>query len=213
MPPKHDPRCTTQGTGRGVGTLLQFTITLTGVRPPIWRRVLVPERLSLSGLHDVIQEVMGWTDSHLHDFHWREERFGVPDPEFDEEQVVDEDTVTLKELGLSVKDRVHYLYDFGNGWEHVLTVEKVLEAGKPQMPICLKGARSCPPEDCGGAWGYENLLKVLKDPAHEEHEEWKTWLPEDFDPERFDLAEVNSGLSVRQWTLAPPSRKGRRKKG
>ena len=81
------------------------------------------------------------------------------------------------------------------------------------MPICLKGARSCPPEDCGGAWGYENLLKVLKDPAHEEYEEWKAWLPEDFDPERFDLAEVNSGLSVRQWTLAPPSRKGRRKKG
>lgn len=212
MPPKHDPRCTTQGTGRGVGTLLQFKITLTGIRPPIWRRVLVPERLSLSGLHDVIQEVMGWTDSHLHDFHWREERFGVPDPEFDEEQVVDEGTVTLKALGLSVKDRLHYLYDFGDGWEHVLTVEKVLEAGKPQMPICLKGARSCPPEDCGGAWGYENLLKVLKDPAHEEYEEWKTWLPEDFDPERFDLAEVNSGLSVRQWTLAPPSRKGRRKK-
>jgi hypothetical protein len=163
-------------------------------------------------LHDVIQEVMGWTDSHLHDFHWREERFGIPDPEFDEERVVDERTVTLKELGLSIKDRLEYMYDFGDGWEHVLTLEKVLEAGEHQTPVCLNGARSCPPEDCGGIWGYENLLETLKDPTHKEYEEWKTWLPEDFDPEQFDLAEVNSGLSVRQWTLSPPSRKGRRKK-
>jgi hypothetical protein len=163
-------------------------------------------------LHDVIQEVMGWTDSHLHDFHWREDRFGIPDPELDEERVVDESTVTLKELGLSIKDRLEYMYDFGDGWEHVLTVEKVMEAGEHQVPVCLKGTRSCPPEDCGGTWGYENLLEILKDPTHEEYEEWKTWLPEDFDPEQFDLAEVNRALSVRQWTLSPPSRKGRKKK-
>lgn len=212
MPLKQHPRHTVQGAGRGAGALLQFKITLTGIRPPIWRRVLVPEGLSLSGLHDVIQEVMGWTDSHLHDFHWREERFSIPDPEFDEERVVDERTVTLKELGLSIKDRLEYMYDFGDGWEHVLTLEKVLEAGEHQTPVCLNGARSCPPEDCGGIWGYENLLETLKDPTHKEYEEWKTWLPEDFDPEQFDLAEVNSGLSVRQWTLSPPSRKGRRKK-
>ncbi len=161
MQPKPQPRHTVQGAGRGAGGLLQFKITLTGIRPPIWRRVLVPEGLFLSGLHDVIQEVMGWTDSHVHDFHWREERFGMPDPEFDEERMVDERTVTLKELGLSIKDRLEYMYDFGDGWEHVLTLEKVLEAGEHQTPVCLKGARSCPPEDCGGAWGYENLLKIL----------------------------------------------------
>lgn len=212
MPPKPQPRHPVQGAGRGAGALLQFKITLTGSRPPIWRRVLVPEGLFLSGLHDVIQEVMGWTDSHLHDFQWCDERFATPDPEYDEEQVVDEDTVTLKELGLSVKDRLIYLYDFGDGWEHVLTVEKVLTAGEPQMPVCLKGARSCPPEDCGGIWGYANLLKILQDPTHKEYEEWKTWLPEDFDPERCDLEEINSGLSMRQWTIAHPSRKRRRKK-
>lgn len=212
MPPNHDPRHTAQGAGHGTGALLQFKITLTGIRPPIWRRVLVPERLFLSGLHDVIQEVLGWTDSHLHDFQWREERFAIPDPEFDEERVVDERTVTLKELGLSVKDRLKYMYDFGDGWEHVLTVEKVLAAGEPQMPVCLKGARSCPPEDCGGIWGYANLLKILQDPTHKEYEEWKTWLPEGFDPEQCDLAEINSGLSMRPWTIAPPSWKGRRKK-
>ena len=153
MPLKQHLRYTVQGAGRGAGALLQFKITLTGIRPPIWRRVLVPEGLSLSGLHDVIQEVMGWTDSHLHDFHWREERFGIPEPEFDEERVVDERTVTLKEFGLSMKARLEYTYDFGDGWEHVLTVEKVLEAGEHQTPVCLKGARSCPPEDCGGAGG------------------------------------------------------------
>ncbi|MDH5498182.1 MAG: plasmid pRiA4b ORF-3 family protein [Nitrospira sp.] len=212
MPRKPQPQHTVPGAGRGAGALLQFKITLTGIRPPIWRRVLVSEGLALSGLHDIIQEVMGWTNSHLHDFHWREDRFGVPDPEFDEERVVDERTVTLKELGLSVKDRLEYMYDFGDGWDHVLMVEQVLADGKHQTPVCLNGARSCPPEDCGGAWGYENLLEILKDPTHEEYEEWRTWLPEDFDPERFDLAEVNRGLSVRQWTIAPPSRKGRRKK-
>ncbi|MDR4479233.1 MAG: plasmid pRiA4b ORF-3 family protein [Nitrospira sp.] len=212
MPPKSQPLHIVQGAGRGAGALLQFKVTLTGIRPPIWRRVLVPEGLPLSGLHDVIQEVMGWTDSHLHDFHWREERFGSPDHDFDEEGVVDERTVTLKELGLSIKDRLDYVYDFGDGWEHVLMLEQVLEAEKYKTPVCLKGARSCPPEDCGGAEGYENILNILKDPTHEEYEEWKTWLPEDFDPEQFDLAEVNRALSLKQWMLSPSSKKGRRKK-
>jgi len=211
VPPKHGPRHTAPGAGRGTGAVLQLKISLTGTRPPIWRRILVPEGLSLSELHDVIQAVMGWTDSHLHDFQWRGRRFGVPDPELDWDQVIDEDTVTLKKLGLSVKARLKYLYDFGDGWEHVLTVEQVLAAEERQTPVCLNGARSCPPEDCGGVWGYANLLNILQDPTHKEYAEWKAWLPEDFDPERFDLAEVNSGLSVRQWNLAPPSRKGRRK--
>lgn len=170
------------------------------------------EGLSLSGLHDVIQQMMGWTDSHVHDFHWREDRFGLSDPEFNEERVIDERTVTLKELGLSIKDGLEYRYDFGDGWEPVLTLEQVLEAGAHQIPVCLNGARSCPPEDCGGAWGYEHLLEILKDPTHEEYEECKTWLPEYFDPEQFDLEEVNRALLVRQWTLSPPSRKGRKKK-
>ncbi|TKB77755.1 MAG: plasmid pRiA4b ORF-3 family protein [Nitrospira sp.] len=191
--------------------MLQFKITLTGTRPPIWRRVLVPEGLSLSELHDVLQEVMGWTDSHLHHFQWRGKRFGVPDPELDWDQVIDEDMVTLKKLGLSVKARLKYLYDFGDGWEHVLTVEQVLAAGERQTPVCLKGARSCPPEDCGVVWGYANLLNILQDPTHKEYAEWKAWLPEDFDPERFDLAEVNRALSLRRWNMAPLSQKGRKK--
>jgi hypothetical protein len=212
VPPEQHPRKTAKGEGLGEGALLQFKITLNGIRPPIWRRFLVPEGLSLSRLHDVIQDVMGWTDSHLHGFHRNGERFGIPDPDFDEERVVDESTVTVKDLGLSLKDRLEYEYDFGDGWEHVLTVEKVLEAREQKTPVCLKGARSCPPEDCGGVWGYENLLEILKDPEHEEYEEWKTWLPEDFDPEHFDLADVNRALSLRQWKFSPPSRKGRRKK-
>lgn len=94
----------------------------------------------------------------------------------------------------------------------MLTVEKILAAGEHQRPVCLKGARSCPLEDCGGGWGYENLLEILTDPGHEDYEEWKTWRSEDFDPEHVDLAAVNRALSLRQWTSAPPSRKGRRKK-
>lgn len=210
MPPKHGPRHTAPGAGRETGVLLEFKITLTGTRPPIWRRVQVPERLSLSELHDVIQAVMGCTDSHLQEFQWHGKRIGVPDPELDWEQVIDEDMVTLKKLGLSVKAWLNYLYDFGDGWAHVLTVEQVLAAGERQTPVYLKGACSCSSEDCGGGWGYVNLLNVLQDPTHKEYAEWKAWLPEEFDPERFDLAEVSSGLLVRQWNLAPPSRKGRR---
>lgn len=101
MPPEPHPRKTATGEGLGKGALLQFKITLSGIRPPIWRRVLVPAGLSLSGLHDVIQEVRGWTDTHVHGFHRNGERFGMPDPDVDGERVVDERTVTVKDLGLS----------------------------------------------------------------------------------------------------------------
>ena len=130
MLPEQYSRKTATGEVLGAGSLLQLKITLSGSRPPIWRRVLVPEGVSLSGLHNVIQDVMGWTDSHLHGFHRNGERFGLPDPDVDEERGVDERTVTLKDLGLSLKDRLGYIYDFGDGWEHVLTVEKILVAGK-----------------------------------------------------------------------------------
>jgi hypothetical protein len=169
---------------------------------------VVPDGLTLSGLHDVIQEVMGWTDSHLHQFFLKGKRYGVPDPEWDLEKILDDRKVRLANLRLAAKDTLLYKYDFGDGWEHVLTLEKSwtrLRTGL--VPVCLKGVRACPPEDCGGIWGYENLLDILKDPEHEEYERTIPWLPEHFDPEGFDLDSVNRTLLRRKWKIAPATRK------
>jgi hypothetical protein len=194
----------------GKGSLLQFKITLKGIRPPIWRRFLIPEGISLSDLHDVIQEVMGWWNSHLHQFLCKGKRYGIPDPEWDFDKIIDDGTIAIKDLGLSPKGKILYEYDFGDGWEHELLLEKILPAEDRMIPVCLKGARACPPEDCGGAWGYENLLEVLKNPEDEEYASWKEWLPEDFNPEYFDLDGVNTILSSRKWTTSS-SRKRRKK--
>ena len=214
MPPEQEIGSGVKKTmGNGMGSRLQFKITLKGIRPPIWRRFLVPEGLSLSDLHDVIQEVMGWLDGHLHQFCYERKRYGVPDPDWDLDKILDDGTIAIQNLGLSVKDKILYEYDFGDGWEHELLLEKILPAEERGVPVCLKGARSCPPEDCGGPWGYENLLKALKDPEDEEYVSWKEWLPEDFDPEHFDLEGVNNRLASRKWSRLSLSRKKGKKTG
>ena len=212
MPPDQGTGNTAaENTGNRGGSLLQFKITLKRIRPPVWRRFLVPEGISLSDLHDVIQEVMGWWNSHLHQFLCKRKRYGVPDPDWDSGKIIDDGTISIKDLGLSVKDKILYEYDFGDGWEHELLLEKILPKEERMVPVCLKGARACPPEDCGGPWGYENLLEVLKNPEDEEYTSWKEWLPEDFDPEHFDLDGINSRLSSRKWSFFSPSRKRRKK--
>ncbi len=200
-----------EGANAGEGSLLQIKITLKGIRPPIWRRFLVPEGLSLSDLHDVIQKVMGWWNSHLHQFVYRKKRYGMPDPDWDFDRIIDDSTVALKDLSLSPKDKILYEYDFGDGWEHELRVEKILPAEGRLSPVCLKGARACPPEDCGGSWGYASLLEAFKNPEDEAYASWKEWLPKNFDPEHFDLDGINSRLSSRKWRLLSPSRKRRKK--
>lgn len=194
----------------GKGSLLQFKISLKGIRPPIWRRVLVPEGLTLNDLHEIIQMAMGWWNYHLHIFVYRRREFGVPDPDWDDIRVIDDSTVSLRDLSLSVKEKIRYEYDFGDGWEHDLLLEKILPAEGRTTPVCLKGVRACPPEDCGGPWGYENLLQILNDPKHPEHSTMKEWLPEDFDPEHFDLDLVNQRLSSHKWKPLPSS--GRKRK-
>lgn len=180
-----------------------FKITLRGSKPPIWRRVRVPGSFSLGALHRVIQVAMGWEDYHLHAFEIDSVRYGDPstrDDMFDDfgEKEKDESKAKLGKLGLSVGDSFLYEYDFGDGWEHVIKVEQVLapfevdEAGRG-LPVCLKGKRACPPEDCGGIWGYAEMLEALADPASPEHAEWKEWAGE-FDPEEFDPEMTNDLL-------------------
>ena len=211
MPPDQGTDNTAaENTGNEEGSLLQFKITLKGIPPPVWRCFLVPAGLSLSDLHDVIQEVMGWWSSHLHQFLCKRNWYGVPDPDWDPGKIIDDGTNAIKDLGLSVKDKILYEYDFGDGWEHELLLEKILSTEDIIVLVCLKGARACPPEDCGGPWGYENLLEVLKNPENEEYVSWKEWLPEDFAPEHFDLDGVNSRLFSKKWSFFSPSWKRRK---
>ncbi len=139
---------------------------------------------------------MGWTDSHLHQFFVGNETYGMPDPEFDDAEILDEKKFKLNQLLIHEKDSLIYEYDFGDGWEHKITLEKILAFDpKSALPNCIKAKGACPPEDVGGVWGYYNFLEALKDPNHPEHEELKEWVGGDFDPSAYDLQAVNGLLS------------------
>jgi len=110
----------------------------------------------------------------------------------------DEDAVTLVEVCPKAKSKLIYEYDFGDGWEHTIEVQKILEPESGvEYPVCLGGKKACPPEDCGGIWGYYELLDAIADPKHDRHDELREWLGGEFDPDAFDLEEVNAVLA--QW--------------
>ena len=178
-------------------SIYQLKVTIKDIRPPIWRRLQVRGDITLAHLHDVLQTAFGWTDSHLHQFIIRGAYYGVPHPE-DElwgTPMVDEGRARLKDvLGGGVKSFI-YEYDFGDDWLHAIAVEKVLASEEGVVyPRCVTGRRACPPEDCGGPWGYAELLETVRDPEHPDHEELREWLGEEFDPEAFDIDAVNAGL-------------------
>jgi hypothetical protein len=177
--------------------LYQLKITLKWSKPPIWRRVLIRADMRLDRLHDVIQLVMPWTNSHLHQFIVGQTFYGRPDPEFADmgSETLNEKRYTVAGLAPAAKKKFIYEYDFGDGWEHELTVEKVLppDAGF-KHPVCLAGANACPPDDCGGMGGYYNLLEALADSKHPEHADLKEWIGGEWDPALFDRDEANDGL-------------------
>ena len=173
--------------------IYQLKITLEHIRPAIWRSVQVTGDTRLDELHDIFQIVMGWEDCHLHQFIIGDKIYGIPSPEYPG-AFKNEHNAILEKIAKQ-GDKFFYEYDFGDGWRHQIKVEKVIPAEKDQRyPVCLAGAGACPPEDCGGIPGYMNLLVVLNDPDNEEYEEMQEWIGEDFNPERFDLAEINKTL-------------------
>ena len=175
--------------------IYQIKITLVGAKPPIWRTVLVPGNMGLDTFHELIQVVMGWTDSHLHQFISDKKIYSVPDDDF-ELETEDESQYKLSELLTKEKDTLVYEYDFGDSWEHKILLEKILPFdGKTVLPVCIKGKRACPPEDCGGVWGYEELLETLADPKHPDYDDMLEWVGGEFDPEEFDLETINEDLA------------------
>jgi hypothetical protein len=137
---------------------------------------------------------MGWTDSHLHMFIVGGLHYGVPHPDYFME-VKNERRVRLSRIAPAVQSKFTYEYDFGDSWDHELLVEKILppEAGT-RYPVCIKGRRACPPEDVGGVWGYAGFLEAIRDSDHPEHENYVDWIGGEFDPEAFDLDEINAAL-------------------
>ncbi len=179
-------------------SIYQIGITLAGSQPPIWRRVLVHRDTTLAQLHAIVQIVMGWTNSHLHQFIVDGTYYGVPHPDYVGVEMHDERQVKLSQIAGEPGDAFRYEYDFGDGWLHILEVEDVRdpEAGQT-YPRCIEGKRACPLEDVGGLWGYYNFLEAIRDPDHPEHEDYLEWYGSDFDPEAFDPGEVNADL--RKW--------------
>ena len=188
-------------TGGGGGTpLYQLKITLRDCQPPIWRRIIVRADMKLDQLHRIIQIVMGWTDSHLHQFVADGVCYGVPDREYEDSKMENEKRHSVADLAPALEARFAYEYDFGDNWKHEVALEKILPPDAAfKHPVCLAGANACPPEDCGGSYGYANFVDALADPKHEEHESMKEWIGGAWDAARFSLADVNARL---KWVKA-----------
>lgn len=165
--------------------VFQLKTTIAGTRPPVWRRVLVPESASLLDLHGILQGAFGWYDCHLHEFEIDGVRYGTNDGDGWGPPPKNERRARLGSVA-GQGTVIRYVYDFGDDWVHKVVVEKVLPAIPEQTyPACIGGQMACPPEDCGGVWGYEEFLAAISDPAHPEHEEMLEWVGGEFDPDAF----------------------------
>ncbi len=191
--------------GKGTAPIYQLKVLLLGSEPPVWRQIQVPGDAKLDWLHAVLQVAIGWTNSHLHQFRAGDDCYSDTRHHFSEfegePEILEARKFTLRQIAPREQAAFGYDYDFGDSWEHEITVEKILPPGTTASTtaICLDGARACPPEDCGGIWGYDNLLKILKNRKHPEHTSMKEWLGRAFDAEAFDVAKTNLWLRKLKW--------------
>lgn len=186
-------------------------VDLMYAKPPIWRRLDLPGDLMLDELHAVLQVAMGWEDGHLHRFGVGSDRrtrayFVTAFDRSEGDHGIAEGDVRLDQVVTGQGDRLFYDYDFGDGWEHVLVVEEVL-VDPPAASVCLKGKMACPPEDCGGLGGYEELADWVRGgydpratPMGLGADEMREWLPRDWHPDRFSVEETNDALAALTWT-------------
>jgi hypothetical protein len=188
----------------GSNTIYELYVELQGIEPLIWRRLLVPAAIPLPELHHVLQLAMGWTDSHMHSFTIGDRDFGMGEAgDLEEMNMLDERRRTLESV-LGEHRELLYTYDFGDSWEHRITIKPL---ARPQRdwhyPLCIGGARAAPPDDVGGPPGYEEFLAAIKNPRHKEHEQMLTWIGGAFDPEGFDLNAINRVLRFGSYPYSP----------
>ncbi len=178
----------------------QIKISLKGSKPKIWRRIILSADTLLEDFHKIIQTTMGWTNSHLHQFIKNKTYYTYPLEDDDlnsYDNSVDyiKKKIRVEDLLVIEKDKIIYEYDFGDGWEHEILLEKInLVDLKMKIPVCVAGKMECPPEDCGGIWGYYNLLEVMQNPKHPDYKDTREWFEGDLDSEYFDKDEINELL-------------------
>ncbi|MDF1513094.1 MAG: plasmid pRiA4b ORF-3 family protein [Anaerolineae bacterium] len=190
--------------------IYQFKITLKGVKPSVWRRIQVPDTYSFWDLHVAIQDAMGWSDSHLHQFEIANPKtqenvlIGITDDDFDwsratlrgwEAAITDYFTLDNRVAG--------YEYDFGDGWQHRIRLEAIKQADSElDYPRCVAGAQACPPEDIGGVWGYQDFVKIIRDPNDAQYQDFLEWVGGAFDPDYFDPEDVWFDNPEERWKFA-----------
>lgn len=192
--------------------IARLKVMLDDVEPPVLRHLEVPLDIRLDRLHLTLQAALGWTDSHLWEIRVGDGGWGIPDPDWPDGPL-DARKATLWEI---IEDSgaktLHYLYDFGDGWEHSIKVLGI-EGGKPGLvyPLLRDAAGRCPPEDVGGPWGYADFLDAIADPGHEQHEDMKEWYGQDFDPDDVALEDLKAAVAAlaKRWNRKPRKKQPR----
>jgi Plasmid pRiA4b ORF-3-like protein len=192
--------------------IARLKITLDDVEPTVLRRIEVPLAIRLDRLHLTIQAAMGWTNSHLYELRARDVGWGVPDPDWGDgpldaskAKLVD----VLEDVGVKT---LRYLYDFGDGWEHTIKIERLIDSEPGVIyPRLIEATGRCPPEDVGGPWGYAELLAAIDDPKHERHAELGDWIGDDFDPKvaSADARSQEVEELAKRWSRKTSSKKTR----
>jgi hypothetical protein len=191
-------------------SIARLKVTLDDVKPAVQRRLEVPLTIRLDRLHLVLQAALGWTNSHLYEIKAGGVGWGMLDPDFDDgpldarkARLID----VLEDVGTKT---IKYLYDFGDGWEHTIKVERVTVAVPGvAYPVLLDASGRCPPEDVGGLWGYDEFLDAMANPEHESHAEMKEWVGEDFDPKVVDVEALAASVAAlaKAWTRKPSAKR------
>lgn len=191
-------------------SIARLKITLHDVEPPVMRRIEVPLTIRLDRLHLALQAALGWTNSHLYEIRARDVGWGIPDSDWGDSPLDARKARLLDVLEDTGAKSLRYLYDFGDGWEHTIKIERICDA-EPGIayPRLIEATRRCPPEDIGGPWGYGDFLEAIADPKHERHAELKEWVGEPFDPDAVDIEGHAQALAVlaRQWARKPTARR------
>ncbi|WP_316168653.1 MULTISPECIES: plasmid pRiA4b ORF-3 family protein [unclassified Bradyrhizobium] len=190
-------------------TAVRIKVTLKDVRPEVMRRLVVPVALRLDRLHLTLQTAFGWTNSHLFEFLAGEGRWGIPDPDGDfGPQPIDARKARLLDIVRETGTKtIHYLYDFGDGWDHVIKLEKWFDDTSTEgLPLLLEAVGRCPPEDVGGPSGYAEYLDAIGDPSHPEHEHMRLWSPERFDPKTIDRKALEAAVRALSESWKPRRR-------
>ena len=178
-------------------TVHRLKVTLKGIRPPIWRRIEVASNTGLHELSAILEAAMGWGGDHLHAFVTGGVTYQIPSEfdDFDRYRTFDERKSKLAKVLPAVGSRMVFEYDFGDSWAHDVVVEAITPAGvDTAYPVCVGGKRACPPDDCGGPWGYGELLQTLADPGHEDHLSMLEWCGGSIDPDAFNAADITHAM-------------------